>query len=72
MVIVYSKNDCMQCKMTKKYLNDRGIEFQEENTSEKPELIPKIKHMGYSGLPVVVTSETDWHGFRPDMLAKIK
>ncbi|ABF38174.1 Glutaredoxin [Streptococcus pyogenes MGAS10750] len=28
MITVYSKNNCMQCKMTKKFLEQHGANFQ--------------------------------------------
>ena len=31
MITIYSKPNCMQCEFSKKYLNDKGVEFKEIN-----------------------------------------
>ena len=34
-VVVYTKNNCMQCKMTKRFLSENGVEFEERNIDRK-------------------------------------
>ena len=31
MVTIYSKNDCVQCKMTKRFLDTNNVEYREIN-----------------------------------------
>ena len=38
-ITLFSKNDCMQCKMTKKFLEKEGADFEEINIDEQPEKI---------------------------------
>lgn len=75
-VTVYTKERCQPCKATVRYLDDRGIEFEEKDTAD-PAYLAEAKALGYSGAPVVLFvpdgagSEKHWYGFRPDMLDTI-
>ncbi|RPA65049.1 glutaredoxin-like protein NrdH [Aerococcus agrisoli] len=69
--IIYSKNDCMQCNFTKKYLSERGIEFIEKNVEENEQYREEVKGMGYKSVPVIITANETWTGFQPDKLAKL-
>lgn len=69
MVTVYSKNNCMQCNMTKKELVKLGVEFVEINLDEQPEYIQQVKDLGFSAAPVIQTETDVWAGFQP---AKLK
>lgn len=71
-IIVYSKNNCSQCRMTKIFLNRKGIEFIEINLDEQPSELVTVKEMGFSSLPVVVIPNHEpFFGFRPDVLEDI-
>ena len=39
MVTIYSKNNCVQCKMTKRFLDTNHVEYREINLDEQPEYI---------------------------------
>lgn len=65
MVTVYSKKDCMQCRMTKRKLTELHIPFEEKNTSEHEEYTDEVRKLGYQALPVVVADDKSWSGFRP-------
>ena len=77
---VYSKNDCMQCKMTKNELNKIGIPYDEINIEESPymnEYIAFIKN-GESGpmampyvVPHVLLHMEPFAGFRPQMIKEM-
>ena len=69
-VTVYSKADCIQCKMTKTWLETAEVQFTEINVEEKPESIEQLKLHGFSSLPVVAINSLDnaWAGFRPERL----
>lgn len=71
-VIVYSKNNCMQCKMTKRYLTEHNVNFQEINVSDQPEYVTYLKELGYQSVPVVMLDNIDpIVGFRPDALKEL-
>ncbi|WP_433584570.1 glutaredoxin family protein [Microbacterium hydrocarbonoxydans] len=72
-VTVYTKENCQPCKATMRYLDERGIVFDEFDVAD-PESLAAAKALGYSGAPVVVftpghgESADHWYGFRPDKL----
>jgi glutaredoxin-like protein NrdH len=57
--------------MTKKWLSDKGVNFNEVNIDEQPEYIEQIKAMGFMAAPVVVKGNVAFSGFRPSDLAKL-
>ncbi len=71
MVTVYSKNNCMQCKMVKKWLGEHDVAFDEINIDEQPEYIQTVIDMGFRAAPVVTKGEISFSGFRPGELAKL-
>ncbi|MBW1605989.1 redoxin NrdH [Lactobacillus sp. Sy-1] len=71
-ITLYSKNNCMQCKMTKRFLQEHDIEFNEININEQPEYIDTLKSEGFMAMPVVKADGIDaFSGFRPDQLNKL-
>ena len=71
MLKIYSKNNCPQCKMTKRLLDQRGVAYQEINLDEQPEYTEQVKELGYKAAPVVVYDGGHFSGFKPDMLRKL-
>ena len=69
MITVYSKNNCMQCKMTKKFLEQHGADFQEINIDEHPEKVDYVKSLGFTSAPVIEADNVVFSGFQP---AKLK
>ena len=72
MIKVYSKPNCMQCEFSKKYLNDKGVEFKEINVFEDNEALTMLRDAGYSQMPVVDVNGEFHTGFQPNSLAKVK
>ncbi|MDG4477480.1 glutaredoxin-like protein NrdH [Streptococcus parasuis] len=68
MVTIYSKNDCVQCKMTKKFLDQHKVEYNEINLDEQPEFIDHVKGLGFSAAPVIETDNDVFSGFQPGKL----
>ena len=71
MIKVYSKPNCMQCSFAKKYLNDKGIAFEEIDVFEDDEALAKLRDKGFSQMPVVDVNGDFHTGFRPDILSKV-
>lgn len=72
MVTVYSKNNCIQCKMTKKFLTDNQVHFNEVNVEDNPEVLAELKAQGYRQMPIVKAPGMEvFSGFRPDVLKQI-
>lgn len=66
MITVYSKNNCVQCKMVKKQLTANNIDFQEINVDEQPEYKEYLKDHGWKAAPVVESEIGDFSGNQPD------
>ena len=74
MIKVYSKPDCMQCKMTKKFLSDHDVPFEEIDVFENEAALELIKSKGFFSLPVVTTNDSfdgAWCKFRIDKLEEL-
>lgn len=75
-VTVYTKSNCAQCDATKRWLTQRGIEFETADVTEPSNLAAAVA-LGHKQAPVVVVavdgpgSEITWSGFRPDMLSAL-
>ena len=71
-VTVYSKNNCQQCKITKRKLTSMGITYHEYNVDEDPKALEYLLERGLRSLPVVVTEDDTWTGLRMDKLNNLK
>lgn len=67
-ITVFSKNNCMQCKMTKRFLEEAGADFEEINIDEQPEKVDYVKSLGFTAAPVIEAGEVVFSGFQPDKL----
>lgn len=68
MTTVYTKPACVQCDMTKRYLDKAGVVYETVDITENPEALDMILNMGFSSAPVVMSSAGNWAGFQPDKL----
>ena len=72
MVTVFSKNNCIQCKMTKRFLEEHNVAFIEHNIDEQPEFIENLKAEGFLATPVVKLPDGNaFTGFRLDRLSAL-
>lgn len=62
-VTVYTKPDCVQCRLTTALLDRLGIRYGTTNIYDH---LDHIQTLGYKQAPVVETADTHWSGFRPD------
>lgn len=75
-IIVFSKNNCVQCKMSKRHLDAGGVEYQEINLDEYPEFLDYVKdELGFKVLPVIQVPEHlgigNISGFRPNSIKEL-
>ncbi|WP_229115872.1 glutaredoxin family protein [Parenemella sanctibonifatiensis] len=69
-VTLYTKSDCPGCFATKRALDKAGVEYDEVNLEEHPELLAQFKRQGMMQAPIVETKEGErWAGYNP---AKLK
>ena len=71
MTTVYTKNNCVQCDMTKRLMDKMGIEYDTVNISENPEALEKLIELGYRAAPVVINDNDSWAGFNPDKIGEL-
>lgn len=74
MITVYTKSNCMQCEMTKRYMQMENIEFSVVDIEQDETALKMLVLHGYQGVPVVAVNGFDnsWAGFRPDRLEELK
>ena len=70
-VKIFSKNNCMQCKMVKRFLTENQIAFEEVNIDEQPEAVDWLKAQGFQSVPVITSDAETVIEFRPDQLRKL-
>ena len=61
----------MQCSFAKKYLDDKGVKFEEIDVINDKEALVMLRDKGYAQLPVVDIDGEFHTGFRPDVLSKV-
>ena len=72
MLTVYTTNTCAYCKMVKKYLTSKKVEYQEVDISEDNTMREKLLSMtGFTSVPVTTREEKFVVGFRPAELANL-
>lgn len=71
-ILLYTKNNCVRCKMTKKVLSTMKINFKEINISQHDKTRKMLVEKGYKQTPVVaINGKLSFSGFRPDLLKKL-
>jgi Glutaredoxin-like protein NrdH len=68
---LFSKNNCMQCKMAKRFLSDNNISFEEINIDNDPSAVDFLKEQGFQSVPVITSDAATVIGFRPDQLRQL-
>lgn len=71
MVTLYSKPDCVQCTMTSRVLDQRGIDYNVIDMTKDPAALEHVMSLGYRQAPVVVVGDQHWSGFRADLIAAL-
>ena len=66
-VVVYEKDNCQACRMTKRWLDQHGVEYTTDDITE-PGNLEAAKSLGFMEAPVVMVDGDGWSGFRPDKL----
>ncbi|MBU5379673.1 MAG: redoxin NrdH [Pantoea sp.] len=71
-IIIYTKDNCVQCNATKQAMDRHGIAYQLINLDAQPEAADSLKALGYRQVPVVMADNDHWSGFRPDKIAGLR
>lgn len=71
-VILYSKNNCPQCRATEVAFRKYGIMYTVKKVDEDENALTFVRDLGYDAAPVVWVNEDEkirhWSGFRKDMI----
>ena len=76
-VTLYSKNNCVGCTATKRFMNEKGIRYVEHNIEEDVTAYDYVVGLGYQQVPVVVVpfdrdpNAGHWSGFDPNKLSSL-
>lgn len=62
-VKVFSKKNCMQCKMVKNWLTNHKIDFEEIKVDELEETPHELLLNGFSSLPVTYIDSDNFNGY---------
>lgn len=71
MTTLYVKPACVQCDMTKRYLDKNNINYETVDITENAEALEMVLSMGFASAPVVITENDSWAGFQPDKLEQL-
>lgn len=73
MIEVYTKDNCMQCQKTKKWLDDHHVDYIEKNTDKYPEYMNYVGWLGaIKKLPLVMLPDrTYWLGYDEEYLEEL-
>jgi glutaredoxin-like protein NrdH len=70
-ITVYSKPACVQCSATTRALDRHGIAYRIVDVSTDALAYELVRGLGYRQVPVVVSGDQHWAGFRPDMISTL-
>ncbi len=66
-VIVYTTNDCIECTMVKKVLDEEGIPVEVRDLSINPNFQKEVEKLGFMGVPVTVLEDRAVKGFTNEL-----
>jgi glutaredoxin len=70
-IVLYSATGCPLCIKYRKLLDDRGLKFQEKNTTDHPALLDELTSKGIRMVPTIFVGEKYVAGFRPTSLLEM-
>lgn len=70
-IIIYIRNDCVQCYVIKRAMENRGFDFEMINVDRVFEAVEALRVQGFRQLSVVIVGDFSWFGFRSDMINRL-
>lgn len=67
-VTLYTTPECMACMATKRTLDKAGVEYENIDLTEHPELVETFKSRGLQRAPIVEADGDRWAGHNPSKL----
>ena len=56
-IIIYTRNDCVQCHATRRAMESRGLAFEMVNVDQQPDAADTLREQGFRQLPVVIAGD---------------
>ncbi|MGX7108092.1 glutaredoxin family protein [Facklamia miroungae] len=70
-ITLYSKSGCGQCVFLKRYLDSKGVSYQEKSVEDQNNL-EEVKELNCQSLPVVLIGHSEpIVGFKPDLIERL-
>lgn len=63
-VVVYTQPNCTQCEQTKRYLDMKSVPYESVDITQDVDAFEFVVGLGYKSVPVVVSGDEHWSGFR--------
>lgn len=70
-ITLWRKPGCVQCDMTEKEFDKRGIVYQVKRLDRSPKAVERFLEMGFMAAPIVETDVKRWSGFRLDKIKSL-
>lgn len=67
----WAKSNCPKCDATKRVLDTGNVTIAYRSFDDESGLFDEAKARGFLGVPVVVTPDEAWSGYRPDKLIEL-
>ena len=64
-VTIYSKDNCVQCRATMRYLDKHGVPYDVKSADEHAQM---LHNKGFTQAPVVATPGVWWQGLQPELI----
>ncbi|GAA1720100.1 hypothetical protein GCM10009831_32750 [Dietzia cercidiphylli] len=72
LVTLYGRESCPPCIRTKKLLDQAGVAFLYVDIDEDPDALEGLTEQDWvTALPVIITPELQWCGYRPEHIRTI-
>lgn len=70
-ITLYTKPACVQCKATKRTLDQTGLEYDLIDITENEDAREHVLSLGYLQAPVIEVDGEHWSRFRPDRIQQL-
>jgi len=70
-VVLYSATGCPLCAKYKTLLGEKGVRYEEKNTTEQPAYLEELAGKGIRMVPTVFVGDKFVAGFRPSSLIEL-
>lgn len=63
-IVVYTQPNCVQCDRTKRFLDLKEVPYEVVDITQDRDAFDFVVGLGYKSVPVVLSGDTHWSGFR--------